>query len=557
MKKLSDYMLFYIRKHIKAQILAFIVTILYSIAVILSPIASEYLINKVLGNRNMKNIEIGIFIFFISCTMQPIIGFFRDYLFLNIGLKINFNISKNMFNKVIGSSMDFFDKIKSGEIISRINNDGNSISKFISNFFIMYLKDILVIIMILVGMILMSLKITLIILLLLLFNLLANFKFDSKFKKLSLENAKNNDNLYSYVNQVVNSITTIKAFGNEERIKLDYEKILKKSFNDNKKMQTYNIIVTNLNNLIGILSISIIYGLGSIEIIKGKMTIGSVIGLGLYFQLIISPIAEVVNNNIQLSSIKPIFDRVDQFMNLKQEFINNNSIRANKDDRLTISNLCFKYNDSFNVLTDINIEFPEKGLIGIIGESGAGKSTLIKLLLDFYAPVHGKIKIGDNTYSDLGVNNVRKNIGFVDQNVKLFNMSIKDNIRYVNSNISDEEIIKLFKQVNLHNKIMKFKKAYDTVISEKLNLSGGEIQRIGIVMALSKKPNIIILDEPTSALDNANEFKVMTILKKISKERLVIIVSHSDATLKFVDKTYVISNASLLEKEVIRDENLV
>ncbi|MGH2332428.1 ATP-binding cassette domain-containing protein [Thermoanaerobacter mathranii] len=159
-----------------------------------------------------------------------------------------------------------------------------------------------------------------------------------------------------------------------------------------------------------------------------------------------------------------------------------------------------------------------KSFVALVGRSGSGKSTFVKLLLGFYRPTSGRIKIGGKDILDMGVNVLRKNISFVPQDIELFNTSIKENIRFGKPDASDEEIFEICKKLKLHEKIISLPEGYDTIISERVNLSGGEKQRVAIARALIKKPKIFILDEPTSSLDPENEMILSEILKEISKD---------------------------------------
>ncbi|WP_187291594.1 ABC transporter ATP-binding protein [Clostridium novyi] len=516
--------------------MALFLTLLYTFTIILSPIASKYLIDKVLKSKDYSEITIGIFIFFIACVSQSIVSFFKDIVFSNNTISLNLDISEKMFNKVLTSPINFFDKNNSGQIISRIINDGKTLGQFITNFFIIFIKNILLTIIIIICMILISIKITSIVLLLfILFFLLSNI-VGKKFDIISNNIALNNDSMYSFVNQVVDSIDMVKSFGIEESIKLKYKNILDKSKVDLKKREILSIILKNSSSTIVTICLSLIYGLGTLEIIKGHMTLGDIVGLGLYFQLLIQPVYELINNTIDINSIKPILNRVNDYLNLEEEFFDNT-----KDfyiSKLSVENLYFSYDGIDNILSNINIDFPQKGIVAISGESGCGKSTLVKLLLKFYIPNMGSIKINSLDYCNISVNAIRKNFSFVPQDVKLFNSSIMNNFKQVNPKISKNTVINICKKLNLHEKIIDLKDQYDTIITEKINFSGGEKQRLGIGLALAKDSPILILDEPTSALDKLNESKIVNILKTLSKEKLIIIISHKTNTLKIADKVY-------------------
>lgn len=533
-----------IKKSIKLQIAGLFFTIIYTVTIILSPIASKYLIDNVLTAKELSDIKIGIIIFFMACVSQSIAGFFKDIIFLNSSLNINMDISEKMFNKIINANFSFFDKSKNGEIVSRITNDGKILGQFLTNFFIIFIKNILLVIIIIISMLLISVKITSIVVILFILFFLLNSIVGKKFDAMSNEIASNNDSIHSYINQVINSITMIKAFSIENTANFKYKSILNKIKKDSKKKEMLGIILKNLSNAIVMVCLSLIYGLGTLEIIKGKMTLGSVVGLGLYFQLLIQPIYDLINNSIDINSIRPIVNRVNEYLNIDQEMLDYSQNKDFKIDELKVENLCFSYNGKEEILKNINIKFPKIGIVGIAGDSGCGKSTFIKLLLNFYEPTKGVIKVNSNNYCDIGISNIRKNIALVPQEINLFNLSIKENFKEIDKNISLEYIISICKMVNLHKKINEFENKYDTIINERVNLSGGEKQRLGIALALAKNSSILILDEPTSALDSFNENKLLDILKKLSGEKLIIIISHKKSTLKICDEIHYLNRSN-------------
>ena len=529
---------------ISTYISAFLITCMYSVTVILSPIASQYLINKVLYTENIDDLKTGIFIFLIACLVQPLIGLIRDIIFIKMNFKIKSSVSKTMFNKIIKAKVSFFDSCKNGDIISRITNDGSAISDFVSSVFVVYVKDVLLLVSILIGMCFMSVKITVLIVLLLLLNLMIG-KFNGKKFKRNVSNiVKNNDNIISFTNQAITSIMTIKSFSNEDKVSAKYSELMDSNISINQKNQLLNVYMNNFNDFIGIFSLSIIYGFGALEILNQNISIGSVIGLGLYFQLIISPLNELIYNNINKDSIMPMYERVKQYLSLEEEDYRADSLLLKDNEQLSLNNVSFSYGNK-KVFNCINIIFPEKGLSVVKGESGTGKSTLIKLILRFYDPSSGCIYIGDKEYKEIDVNTLRNYIGLVSQDTVLFNMSIKDNIRLVNPSITDEEIVELCKKVNIHDNISSFELGYDTVINEKINLSGGEKQRLYIAMVLARKAKILILDEPTSALDVMNSKIILDIIRDISKDKLVILITHKDDVLEYADEVFDIQNLNM------------
>jgi ABC-type multidrug transport system fused ATPase/permease subunit len=215
---------------------------------------------------------------------------------------------------------------------------------------------------------------------------------------------------------------------------------------------------------------------------------------------------------------------------------------------IKVKNVSFAYKeDNKQSLSNINMTIPEKGLFAFVGHSGAGKSTLVKLLMRLYDPTEGTIHIGNISIKDLAVNKLRENISFVPQEINLFNTSVKDNIRCGNQAITDEDIVKVCKKLKLHEKISSLPEGYDSIISERVNLSGGEMQRLSIARALVKKPTIFVMDEPTAALDPENEFIIRETIEALSKEHIVLVIAHRISTIMNADKIFVFENGSIVE----------
>lgn len=534
---------------LKSQLIGFIFVLLYSATVLLSPAASGYLVDRILVSKNISDMMVGVCFFCLSIICQPIIGFFKDTIYMNIILELNSYNSLLLFKKILYAPMDFFDKMKKGEVISKLTNDTKEISSFISNFFSTLIKDLILTVLIMLCMFLISAKITTIVLLLLIIFFAINQKLNNKLEKLSMKIAENNDLQYSQITQILSSIVSIKCFCNEERVIDNYKNTLDKMRKANKSRNILAIIIRNFGTLVIMVSLSFIYLLGCIDVLNGKMSVGNIISMGLYYQLIMSPLFEIVGCIIDINNIKPIFQRFNEieFLNTERRQGDSGSINKLKYvNDIHLEHVTFGYHHEV-VLNDICLDTPAKGYIGIIGRSGEGKSTLMKLLMGFYDPNCGKISIGDVNVCKLGSNDLREKIAFVSQDIMLFPSSFLDNFMYVNKELTYQEIVNLCKKVNMHEKIMSTDQQYRTLISETSNISGGEKQRLGIAMALAKKSSIILLDEPTSALDPDNEKRIVQLLKELSKEKLVIVISHKEDTLKCSDKVYSLQKGKLTE----------
>ena len=536
--------------HIVKETLGFIFTIIYSLSLFMSPIASKYIIDNLTDIKNIENLYFGILLFFITCIIQPIIGFLKDIIFLKISENITYSLRRNLFKSILNAEMDFFFRIKQGEIVSRIINDCEMFSGFITNFFVNYVKNILTIILALSGMFYLSKKITITVVIIISIFITVTSITSRIFIKLSLIKQQNLDNLCVNLNHTIDLMDTIKGFALERKISNDFDIINLKNKKDNIKILKSQTIINNLSNALVLIMLSFIYGYGSVLVINKKLTIGTVVALGVYLQFLIQPIFELVNSHIGFKKIKPIINRIIEFSDIKNKNdINKIDIgkRLNIKGSLDIENLSFSYNNT-SVLDNINININEGEMVAILGHAGAGKSTLINLILGFYTPTEGHIKLDNIELDNIDKMILRKNIGYIPQNIQLFNDSIKENIRCYNEEITESMIIEVCKTIDIHNFIINLDKGYDSIINEKISISGGQKQLIAIARALIKNPAMLICDEPTSSLDPENEEKIIKLIYSLKNKYTIILISHNISVAKNTDKIFIIKNGKLIEK---------
>jgi ABC-type multidrug transport system, ATPase and permease components len=529
------------------ELIGIIFTILYTTAVFISPIVSKYLIDEVIPGNSIRKLTIGIGIFFGGCVCQPIFGYFKNIVFMKVSQNITLLLRERMFKKVINTPMDFFDKCNNGAIVSRISNDGRSVSEFITNFFIVFVKNIVLIIMIIIGMLILSKEITLIIIFLYAIYFLINWKVSHKFSSMSKRIQESYDEICIKINRSVGLINTIKAFNQEDKVTNEFKEIIENNYWNNIEFRKLNLLINSVSNGMMIASLSIVYGVGSLFAMDGKLTVGAVVAMGLYFQLLAQPISELINSNMDIQTILPILNRINEYINLEGERTNNESTTIDSFNKIELKDVSFKYNNGSQALKNINLKLPSKGIFAIVGDSGAGKSSLVKLLSAFYDSYEGEIKINDKELKEYGTREIRKIVSLVSQDIELFNESIKNNIK-MGENVDDLKIQEILKLLNLKDVIENLELGYDTVINERVNLSGGEKQRLSIARALVKDSLIYIFDEPTAALDTLNEKRIKTILEELAEQRLVIIITHNLNLLNKADCIYTMKHGEIIEE---------
>lgn len=523
-----QYLIKQVKNFYKLEIVSFFLTISFSISVIATPYLTRYLIDLFSRNKSLSDVWTVMLAFLMACFLQPVFSFFNIKIIKKISEEIILKIRCLLFNNVIKAPLSFYQKTSSGSIISRLVNDSNQFGQFLSSSITIVLQNVLFIILILIGMFLLSKIITLSLCALLSVYVIFNLLFNKKFEKRSENILKNNDDLYKIINQCIDRIEEIKTTQQERNFYNVFFTSAKNLYVNKLKFYNLSNVIESVNATLGALSILLIYVVGFYLISKGKLTIGSVVAFDIYFQMIVPSIKQLINFNSNYHEIIPVFSRLEDHFNIILEKQLISSSYLDNVPSVIFDNVTFKYdNNSKNkkVLNNFSFEFISPGLYGIIGKSGIGKSTIAKLIVGLYEPIRGNITIefGKKTNSI-----VRDNIGYASQNMKLFyDTTIMYNLTLGNQDISDKQVYSICKKLNLHNKILKLLNGYEELITEKVNFSGGEIQRIILARIYLQKKSIVVLDEITSALDTVNTKIVKDVIDDLSKNSLVILLTHN------------------------------
>ena len=304
-------------------------------------------------------------------------------------------------------------------------------------------------------------------------------------------------------------------------------------------------------------------------IISGSLfAINSIIDLSDYLtfvvsvSLFISPLQTLINFVEQYQNGVTGFKRFIEIMEEKPEFTNQNALEnIDIKGEIEFKNVSFNYRSSDQVLNNISFKINKGEKIALVGESGGGKTTICHLIPNFYQVSEGEVLVDNINVNNISFKALRRAIGIVQQDVFLFNGTIKENILYGKLDATDEEVIEASKCANIYDYIMSLPNGFDSEIGERgVRLSGGQKQRLSIARVFLKNPSILILDEATSALDNTTEIMIQNALNELAKGRTTLIVAHRLSTIKNADRILVINHGEIVEsgshKELLDSEGI-
>lgn len=477
-----------------------------------------------------------------------IVKFVESYLFNFLTTSIVYDLKIDMYNQILNFPIKIFDEISVGELISRLQEDTNSIATIITNELLTTIIDIFKIIIIGIAMIKINTILSIIVLVTFPIYWIVFLKSGERIKGKVKELKKTNDEYLKNVEQTLIGIREVISLGIKRyvyNIFCDISKKFRKvDLNVSVNNQFFNIIAIFVNMVIKLFTVFV----GAYYIINNTLTIQYFITFTTYSDQLTSSLMNVtrLNSTIQqvFVSIERIFNLMDNLSYEKRDY--GSSIFSEVKGEIKFENVYFKYRNDY-VIRNVTFNISPNSKVAIVGDSGSGKSTIFNLLLRFYDLSLGKIIIDDINIVDLDESSLRKAISIVRQEPFIFNLSIKENLLIGNDYINDQELIDVCKQVNIHDYIISLPEQYNTVISENsTNISGGQKQRLSIARAILKKSKIILFDEVTSGLDNISQSYIQEYIDKISKDHTVIVIAHRLSTIVNSDLIIMLNNGEII-----------
>lgn len=561
--KKSEYKLFfsYFKPH-KWLFFADLFCAVFVAAVdVVFPVISRFTLNKVLpqylnsaDNSVQRTVIFTFFsiiaLCFLMCVLRTVAQWFITFFGHVFGVAVEKDMRRDIFEYIEKQSFSFFDKNRTGQLMSRTTTDLFEISELAHH----GPEDLLISLLTLFGafFVMFSIRWQLAVIVFVTLPLLIFAVYSSRKSLMgssSLVKGKTAE-INSAVESSISGARTTKIFTNEDYEFSKFEKS-NQNFFDAKRLY-YKAMAgmhSKMEFVTHILSV-IILAVGGFYIMKGKMTLGDLVAANMFVAAFLQPIRRLANFVEQFSTGMAGFMRFSEMMQTHEEMPEKPGAveLSEKIESVDFENVSFDYSENFPVLKNISLEVKKGQTVAFVGPSGGGKTTLCNLLARFYEVKGGSIKINGIDIRDYKLKSLRSQIGFVQQDVFMFAGTIRENIAYGRPDATEAEIIEAAKEAEIYDDIMNMQNSFDSVIGERgIKLSGGQKQRISIARVFLKNPPVLVLDEATSALDSITEQKIQSAFDRLCSGRTAFVIAHRLSTIKNADKIAVLENHKIVE----------
>lgn len=463
---------------------------------------------------------------------------------------IEYDIKNEIFAHYQGLPLSFYRQNSTGDLMARITEDVSRVRMYLGPA-LMYGINLLVLFPLVIGyMLSVNVELTIYSLLPLPVLSLSIYFVNNMINERSEKIQRSLSSLSTFVQEAFSGIRVLKAFVREDDSSNEFAKA-----SEDYKEKSINLTVVQalffplIMALIGISTILTVY-IGGIQVMEGTIGYGVIAEFILYVNMLTWPVTSLgwITSIIQRAAASQT--RINEFLDVKTEIITHDGVMGDIRGDIEVKNLTFDYPDSgIRALSDVSFSIKAGEALAIIGTTGSGKSTIANILMRMYDASSGEVLIDNRNIKEYNVESLRKQIGYVPQDVFLFSDSIANNIGFGLDTIPEGVVEKAAQDADVYTNILEFPKGFETKLGERgMTLSGGQKQRVSIARAIAKEPKILVLDDCLSAVDTKTENAILNALNKIMKNRTSVIISHRVSSAKLADKIIVLDEGKIVEQ---------
>ena len=525
-------------------------SLLISLIGIVYPIITRSMLNDLIPNRKYDMIVLFGLVLLAVYVVRMLLNYFVQYYGHVMGVRMQAAMRSDMFNRLESLPYGFYDNHETGKIMSRMTNDLMDISELAHHGPENILISTITVITSFIYLSSINLPLTLIVFacvpFLIIISLALRTRMRDAFKKSRESIAEINASLESSIS----GIRVTKAFTNSEKEREKFEvgnnefvSARRDAYKTMGQFHSGTSFITDIFNVVVLIA-------GGLFLYNGEILFGDystfIVSIGLF----VTPVMTLINFMEQYQNGVTGFERFIEIMDAAPECDAPDAVDCGRlEGSIELRGVTYGYDDTKDVLKNVTMKIGKGQTFALVGPSGGGKTTICHLIPHFYDIVSGELLIDGREIHTMTLESLRRNIGIVQQDIYLFNASIKENILYGRLDATDDEVVEAAKRANIHDYIMTLPEGYETQIGERgVRLSGGQKQRLSIARVFLKNPPILILDEATSALDNTTEIMIQQALDELCRGRTTIVVAHRLSTIKNADMIAVIDDGRIIEQ---------
>ena len=541
---------------VKLIVFALVLSFISSALVIIGPDKLKEITNVITENfmsgipmDKVKSIAIVLVIIY---AISAILGYVQGFVMTSVTASFQKKMRNDISKKINKLPLAYFDKTTVGDILSRVTNDVDNIGFTMTQ----SLGGIVSATTLLIGSLIMMFYTNAILAITAILSTIIGLVFVViiivRSQKYFNEVQKSLGDINGHIEEVFSGHNVVKVYNAEEEMNDKFDKINENLFECGRKSQFLSGLMHPLMGFTGNFGYVIVCVVGSILVINKSIDFGVIVAFMMYIKFFTRPLMQIAQSFTGIQSAAAAAERVFDFleeeeMNDEKEISDTLDI-SNVSGNLEFKNVKFGYNKDKLIIKNFSAEAKSGQKIAIVGPTGAGKTTIVNLLMKFYNIDSGDIIIDGHSIKELTRENVHDLFTMVLQDTWIFEGTIKENIRYNNKDVTDEEIIEACKKVGLHHLIKTLPKGYDTVLTDSDNLSAGEKQLLTIARAMISKKPYLILDEATSNVDTRTEELVQKAMDKLATDKTSFIIAHRLSTIRNADKILVINDGKIIEQ---------
>ena len=540
----------YYKPHKKLFAMDMTAALLVAVIGVVYPIITRTMLNTLIPDRNYRMIVIFGITLLALYFIKMLLNYFIQYEGHMMGVYMQARMRTDMFAHLETLPYSFYDTHETGKIMSRMTNDLFEVSELAHHGPENIIISVLSIVISFIYLSTIDIWLTLIIFACVPFLVVISMSLRKKMRQAFRDTRSAVAEINASMESSISGIRVTKAFTNAEKEKEKFEigngkfqKARQGAYSAMGRFHSGNTFVTDVFNVVVLIA-------GGLFLYNGRIQFGDYSAFIVSVNMFIGPVMTLINFMEQFENGVTGFERFCEIMDAKPETDRPDAQDAGQlEGHIEFRDVSYAYDEDKNVLRHVNLNIEKGKTFALVGPSGGGKTTICHLIPHFYDVMSGEILLDGKEINSLTLESVRRNIGIVQQDIYLFNDSMKENIRYGKLDATDEEIILAAKRANIHDYIMTLPNGYDTNIGERgVRLSGGQKQRLSIARVFLKNPPILILDEATSALDNTTEILIQQALDELCKGRTTLVVAHRLSTIKNADEIAVVSDGRITEQ---------